>query len=197
MVAQDVDIEITCFEGATPIRILGRDAEIIGNRIYTSIGQLYSNQEKYLLIELDIAPNRAGSEIQVASVTINYDNMETNRKDHLSTVTHVVFTQSEKTVEKAKDRETLVEAVKQIATETTEQAIQLRDEGKVEEAKELLQANTQYLDKEAEELQSEDLRGMSISSGLDAEEIEDDAGWNANRKKMKAASYETQNQQSY
>ncbi len=197
VVAQDVDIEITCFEGAIPIRILGRDAEIIGNKIYTSIGQLYSNQEKYLLLELDIPPNRAGSEIRIASVAVNYDNMETNRKDHLSTVTSIAFTQSKNTVEKAKDRDTLVEAVKQIATETTEQAIQLRDEGRIDEAKELLQTNTLFLDKEAEELESEDLRGMSRSSGLDAESIDDDAGWNAARKRMKAESYETQNQQSY
>ncbi|MCK5198685.1 MAG: VWA domain-containing protein, partial [Spirochaetales bacterium] len=65
VVAQDVEIEITCPEGVLPLRIMGREAEIIGNKVYTTINQLYSNQEKYLLVELTIPPNQAGSRMDI------------------------------------------------------------------------------------------------------------------------------------
>ena len=76
-------------------------------------------------------------------------------------------------------------------------AIQLRDEGRVGEARELLEKNAEFLSEEAEELDSEELKGLSASSGADASVIEDEAEWNANRKRMKAENYEVQSQQSY
>jgi len=197
VVAQDVEIEITCSDGVIPLRILGRDAEIIGNRVFTSISQLYSNQEKYLLIELDVPPKRAGVELDIARVNVNYDNMETKNVDRLKGSTNVVFTASSETVDEKKDTKTLVEAVKQIAVETAEEAIKLRDKGLVEEAQDLLLSNTEYLYEEAKELESEELERMGAVSGADASVIEDDEAWNSTRKKMKAESYETQNQQSY
>lgn len=197
VVAQDVGVEIICPEGIKPLRILGREAEIIGNRVYTTIGQLYSNQEKYLLIELDVSPNREGASLNVADVKINYDNMSTKAKENLSGSATVAFTRSQTTVEQTKDAKTLVEAVKQIAVETKEEAIQLRDEGRVEEAAQLLQANTEFIMKQAESLKSPELQGMGSANSVDADAIQDDEAWNANRKRMKADSYEVQNQQSY
>ena len=197
VVAQDVEIEIICSEGITPLRLLGREAEIYGNKVYTTIGQLYSNQEKYVLIELDVPPFRAGSRVDIASVRINYNNLETKQTESLASGTQVSFTRSRNEVEQNKDKETLVEAVKQIATETSEQAIRLRDEGRVEEAQQLLEENTEYLYQEARELESEELQGMGLMNEQDAEVIEDETDWSANRKRMKSEAFDTQNQQNY
>ena len=90
-----------------------------------------------------------------------------------------------------------MEAAKQIATEKSEKAISLRDEGKVEEAKKVMQESADYLEEQAQELESEELKGMSAESEMDAEALEDDSQWNSNRKRMKAETYEKQNQQSY
>jgi Ca-activated chloride channel homolog len=195
--AQDIRIEITCSEGVRPIRVLGREAEVIGNRVYTSISQLYGSKERYLLIELEVPPKDEGSRLDVAEVNIEYNDIETDMKERRSAKSSVRFTRSESVVETAKDAPTIVEAVKQIATETAEQAIQLRDEGRVGEARELLEKNAEFLSEEAEELDSEELKGLSASSGADASVIEDEAEWNANRKRMKAENYEVQSQQSY
>jgi len=197
VVAQDVEIEITCDEGIVPLRMLGREAEIIGNRIYTSISQLYSNQEKYLLIELDVPPHREGVKINVADVKINYDNMETQRNDQLADGVNIAFTRSQEVVDDSKDKDTLVDAVKQIATEVSEQAIILRDRGEVEEAQQLLESNIDYLMGEAADLESDELAGLGQMNEMDAAAIADDEDWNANRKRMKADAYEMQNQQSY
>lgn len=197
VVAQDVKIQVTCPEGIVPTRMLGREAEIIGNKVYTSISQIYSRQEKYLLLELDIPGERAGSQVEIARVDIEYGNMQTRRVDSLSSVMQVSYTGSKDTVEGSKDRETLVEATKQIATERTEEAIRLRDEGKVEAAQRLLEENADYLEREAKALKSEELEDLGATNRADADAVEDEADWNENRKRMKADSYETQTQQSY
>ena len=149
------------------------------------------------MIELDIPPNREGSTMDIAQVHIHYNNMETRKTDSLVKTTNVSFTKSENTVEEMKDKETLVEAVKQIATETKEQAILLRDKGQVDEARQLMEDTADLLFEGAEELESEELFGLGELNSMDAEAMEDDAGWNANRKRMKKESYEMQNQQSY
>ena len=197
VVAQNVEIEITCEAGIIPRKILGREGEIIGNKIYTSLNQLYSNQEKYILIELEVPPHREGQNISAAQVSIRYDNMESKSAEVLSSGAAISFTRQKEQVDETKDRETLVEAAKQIATEKSEKAISLRDEGKVEEAKKVMQESADYLEEQAQELESEELKGMSAESEMDAEALEDDSQWNSNRKRMKAEAYEKQNQQSY
>lgn len=197
VVAQDVKIQVTCPEGIVPLRMLGREAEIIGNKVYTSISQIYSRQEKYLLLELDIPGGRAGSQIDIARIDIEYGDMQSRRADSLTSVMQISYTGSKDKVEGSRDRETLVEAAKQIATERTEEAIRLRDEGKVAEAQRLLEENADYLEKEAKSLESDELDDLGATNRADADAVEDEADWNENRKRMKADSYETQTQQSY
>ncbi len=49
VVAQEVLITINCRKGIRPIKVLGRPADIAGQRVVATINQLYSNQEKYLI----------------------------------------------------------------------------------------------------------------------------------------------------
>ena len=197
VVAQDVEIEITCPEGVLPLRIMGREAEIIGNKVYTTINQLYSNQEKYLLVELTIPPNQAGSRMDIADVTINYADMKSKKADRLSGRTGVEFTKSVEIVEESVDKETVIDAVKQISAEVSEEAIKLRDAGKIDEAQILLQENTEYLFGAAAALESEELLLLGNINLIDTEIIVDDDEWNASRKRMKASTYEIQSQQDY
>ena len=197
VVAQDVKIEINCPEGIVPQRILGRDAEIIGNKVYTNINQIYSNQEKYLLVELKVPANRAGSKINLADVSINYEDMKSKKTDKITGNTAVEFTGSEKTVTESINKDTVVDAVRQISAQTSEAAIKLRDEGKVEEAQDLLKENSDYLYSNAAALDSEELSGLADTNSADMEAIQNDEDWNASRKRMKASSYEIQSQQSY
>lgn len=197
VVARDIEIEIACTEGVRPVRILGRSGDIIGGRIYSSIGQLYGNQEKYLLVELDVPPRDEGRSLNLAKVDVRYNTMNTGAAESLQGGAGVTFTRSEKKVAETKDAKTMVEAVKQITADVKEQAVRLRDEGRVDEAKGLLESNSLFLMKEAEELAAPELQAMGQASSMDAEAIEDEANWNANRKRMKAENYETQTQQSY
>ena len=173
VVAQDVTIKITCDNNIKPIRVLGREAEIAGQNIILDFNQIYSNQEKYILLEVDIPEKISRNKRSIASVKLSYDNMLTKRKNNLHTDVSVHFTPSEKKVESTINRNVAINKVEQIATEQSKKALQLRDSGKVAEAKALLLKNSQYLQQQAEELEAEELQEYSDLNADDAGNLED------------------------
>ncbi|MBF9014018.1 MULTISPECIES: VWA domain-containing protein [unclassified Oceanispirochaeta] len=197
VVAQDVTIEIECKEGFHPVRILGREADVIGNKVYTSLNQLYSNQEKYFLIEVEVDPFAEGESVDIADVQMTYSNMATRKKETLTGSGVITFTRNDKVVEDNIDREAMVNVVTQIAAEKSEEALRLRDEGNIEEAKAVLNASSDYLKEQSEILSAPELAGYGAEYEEDAESIDDEEQWNATRKKMKDDQFELQNQQSY
>lgn len=196
VVAQDVTIKITCDKKIRPIRVLGREAEIMGQDIMLDFNQIYSNQEKYILLEVDIPKEYTTKPRSIAKVQLSYDNMLTKRKNSQQTGVSVKFTRSEKTVKSNINRKVAINKAEQIATEVNKQALKLRDSGKVKEAKDVLLKNSQYLQEQAEELDADELQGISDLNIDDAENLEG-SKWQIRRKVMKKKQYESINQQSY
>ena len=197
VVAQDVEIEVRCYPGIRPIRVVGREADIFGNQVLASINQLYSEQEKYLLLEVEVDPQADGMSLRAADVSVQYANMVSKATETLAGQASVKFTQSRETAEKNVDRETMEAAVLQVATEKSEQAVQLRDEGKIEEAKEILEENAEYLKANAAALGSEVLEDYGAINAEDASKLESEEEWKASRKKMRDQQFENRSQQSY
>ena len=197
VVAQDVHIEIQCREGVHPVRILGREADVIGNRVYTSLNQLYSRQEKYLLLEVEVDPFSEDESIQIADVQMSYSNMVTRKKETLEGSGFIRFTKSREVVEENVDKESMISVVTQIAAEKSEEALRLRDEGNIEEAQAVLSAGSDYLNEQAELLAAPELAGYGEEFEDDAASIADEEKWNATRKKMRDDQFEARNQQSY
>ncbi len=197
VVAQDIEIEVRCGAGVRPLRMLGRDAEIIGRRVVTSINQVYGGREKYVLLEVEVNPRSAGEEIPLADVRLRYNNMATQRRDEFFNSVNAGFTVDPGFVEENIDRPTMVSAVMQIAAEKSEEALRLRDEGRIQEAKAAVQANSLYLQSNATALDSEDLAGYGATMAEEAESIESEEEWAATRKRMVEDQYEKASQQSY
>ena len=197
VVAQDVNIEINCRDGVHPVRILGREADVIGNKVYTSLNQIYSNQEKYFLLEVEVDPFESGEAIDIAEVQMSYSNMVTRKVDQLTGTGSISFTTDNNKVEENLDKATMVSVVTQIAAEKSEEALRLRDEGNVIEAQAILNASSEYLMEQAEELQAPELADYGAEYEDDALSIADEEQWSATRKKMRDDQYEIQNQQSY
>ena len=197
VVAQDVDIEIRCGSGIRPVRVLGRDAEIIGDRVITSINQLYSNQEKYVVLEVEVDSHRAGERINLAEVLLRYNNMASRKTDSLSGGADLNFTERQAEVDDNVNAPAMVSAVMQIAAERSEEAIQLRDKGLVEEAQATLQANSVFLQENAAVLDSDELAGYGMSMAEEAKAIESEEEWQATRKRMVDDQHEKKSQQSY
>jgi Ca-activated chloride channel family protein len=197
VIAQDVDIEIQCKNGVKPIRVLGRQADILGNRVHTSLSQLYSEQEKYLLLEVEVPAQQSTQALQVADVTVNYHNLHAKKRDQLTEVALVRFSSSDSEVRSAINTPVYEAAVQQVANEASKKAIDLRDKGDVKQAQDVLSKNASYLRQEAAALGgSQALEEQASESIEDAEKLES-TNWNRTRKELKAKQYKVEKQQSY
>lgn len=183
VVAQEVTIRIDCARGIRPVRVLGREADISGRRVTASLNQLYSNQEKYVMLEVEIPAGRVNTMRDIASVSVSYANMETQTTDTLSSSVAVRFTKSEDKIASSVDRDVMEDAVLQIATERNKLAMALRDKGKVKEAEDALESNVAYLDKYAKALKSTKLKDYSTSNDDQKRNLRG-AAYKASRKGM-------------
>ncbi len=197
VVAQDVNIIINCSPQVKPIRVLGRDAEIIGQKIHTKLNQLYSEQEKYILVEVEVPAAKTGTTYDVASVDVSYENLHSQKRDSLSDSSKVLFSASQDEITKSTNIAVMEKAVEQVSTDNNRQAIILRDKGKIKEAKILLEKNTEYLKDKASSYSSPSIKKLEEESRLDAQELEDEGEWNKKRKSLKARNYKRSKQQSY
>ena len=192
-VAQGVTIDIVCPNGVRPIRVVGREAHITGQRVHASMNQLYRDQTRYLVLEVDVTPAAAGRARQVADVTVGYHDMLTASQATLRGGTSVTFTASETVVERDTNKGVMANVVSQIGNERNELATTLRDDGKVEDARALFQSNAAYLKRNAERLGDSRLR-KDAQSNFEASENLDDEKWNRERKKQRELQYKTKTQ---
>jgi len=195
VVAQEVAVRIRCAAGIRPVRVLGREADIDGETVLTTLNQLYSSQEKYILLEVEVPATPAGRSREVATVTVSYANMATKTTDQLTSTVAVRFTDDPATVAKAENKEVMVAAVEMVATENNKLAVELRDHGKVEEAKKLLKDNVAYLADNATKYNSKRLDRYSQANHEDAQYL-DEANWGEQRKRMRDWQYYNTTQRS-
>ena len=184
VVAQEVAIKIHCAPGIRPIRVPGREADIDGQTVLTTLNQLYSRQEKYVILEVEVPPTAAGRSRGVATITVSYANMATKTTDLLTSSVAVRFTEDPNAVAEKEDKKVMVAAVEMVATETNEKAVKLRDKGKVKEAEELLRQNVALLNEKAEQYDSARLKRYGLANAEDAANL-DPANWGGQRKRMR------------
>lgn len=196
VVAQNVEVTIKCADGIQPIRILGREGKIQGQQVSTYLNQLYGNQEKYILLEVEVPASAADTQRNIASIEVNYTNMATKRSERVAKVSTVEFTLSSQKVEDSVDKETMVSTVEQIAVEKNKAAVELRDKGRIKEAEKLLKENAVYLQNEAKKYDSDRLRQQSEENQKAANNLLGRA-WGKQRKQMRKDQYMINKQQSY
>ncbi len=196
VVAQEVDVTIICAPGVKPLRVLGRPAEIHGQTVRTTLNQLYDRQQKYLLIEVEVPATPADRSRDVAQVDVAYANTLTRSKERVSGEVVAHFTPSKARVDQAINVPVVKEAVKQIAVERSKEAVLLRDKGRKEEARKLLEGNAAYLRQEAKKLQAPELDSLGAQNESAASKL--DAGeWAKQRKSLRRDQYRLETQQSY
>ena len=182
--AQELVVKITCADGVRPIRVLGREADITGQTVVSPVHQLYSNQERYVLLEVEVPSTQAGRTRPVATVSVSYANMQTKTTDVLTSSVAVRFTKEQAKVDQDTDAGVMCSAIEQIATLNNARALALRDQGKVEEARETLRVNARFLGENAERFQSKVLKEFEGSNIKDAENL-DPENWEKRRKQMR------------
>lgn len=197
VVARDVKVTVTCAPGIRPVRILNREGEIRGQTVTFDLNQVYSLQEKYILVEVEIPAMGAGSTRTVADVRGTYLNLQTTGMPVLTRAVSVRASTSQDELVKNRQKEVAEAVALQKNVLAGAQAIRLRDEGRVEEAKKVLEDSAAELDLLSEELDSPILEQAGAAATQDAKDLEKEEEWQVQRKSMRASQYSTENQQSY
>jgi Ca-activated chloride channel family protein len=179
--AQEVTVRINCPAGVRPIRVLGREADITGQNVTAYLNQVYGEQEKYVLLEVEVAAAGQDARRDLANVTVSYLNMATNVTQKVSRTATARFTASPAQVDANTNRLVMASAIEQIAVEKNRLAINLRDQGRIEEARHVLRENALFLSSNAARYESKALQDYSTSQTVTAEKL-DEQSWNATRK---------------
>jgi len=194
VVAQGASIRIRCAANVRPVRVLGRSAQISGQDVYASMNQLFRDQTRSLVLEVEINPGAVGRVQNVASVEVGYRNLMTAQNRTLRSSATVTAAANKAAVDRNKNREVSIDVVRQIGAERSQAATALRDKGKVKEAQEAFKRNSAYLERNAVILKDERLREEAASNSRASEKVEDDAEWRRERKVQQEAQYKTQQQ---
>lgn len=181
--AQDVLVRIECAPGTRPVRVLGRDAEITGRVVTVSLNQLYDAREQYVLLELEAPKADSGEERRLAGVRWSYQLMTGGSASGCALV-EATYTADATRAVASENADVMVAVVEQIATERNRLAVDLRDEGRIEEAQMLLLQNTAYAKEKAQQYGSEILADVALENEIDAETIVKQEEWASQRKAM-------------
>jgi Ca-activated chloride channel family protein len=184
--AQDVLVRIECSSGTRPVRVLGRDAEIAGRVVTVSLNQLYDAREQYILLELEAPAGANGEAKRLAGVSWSYLRMgETPVTERGTQLVEASYSGDDDLVVASEIADVMVAVVEQIATEQNRLALDLRDQGRIEEAQLLLIKNTAFVKDKARQYGSQTLSEVALENEADAENIVKQEEWNAQRKSMK------------
>jgi Ca-activated chloride channel family protein len=167
---------------------MNREAEINGREVKFDWNQIYSEHQRYVLLEVEVPAGANGEKRLVATATVTYANMSTNVTDTLSDSVEISYSDSEDRIRAAENKEVVKDYVAQSVATARDEAVKLRDQGNIADAKMKLfsagrQAESVGMDAVASELAAE------------AEAVQDGASWNDLRKSIRARSNSTQNQQ--
>ena len=197
VVAQGVEVTITCHVNVRPVRVLGRKAQITGNRITLKMNQIYGAQEKYVVVELEVPKSAARGKAHVADVEVDYKAVPSGKPGRLVEQVELGFTHDHAEARGSVNRDVMAGVVNQIAIEKNERAVKLRDKGKTKQAISVLKANAAYLRKQAKQLGSRELEELAEDNTRDAEALARPKDWNKTRKAMRYKQFKGKMQQKY
>lgn len=175
VVAQSVDVKIEIPEGIRPVRVLGNSADINGQSVITRLSQVYSDQQKHVVVEVEIPADLAhaavdsnGAEIakptQLATVSVCYMNMVSESSETLSGEVSVSFSTSDAKVKASVNNSVMADVVALVASEQNKIATDLLDRGDLEECRRSLEQNAVFLNTHADAYKSPALKELAESN---------------------------------
>jgi len=194
VVAQQVQVTIRCTDGVRPVRVLGREANIVGNTVTLALNQLYGGQTKYVILEVEVPGGQPGATRDLAVASAAYVGMDAKRRNTHDKRVAAAFSESAAIVEAHTREDVMADSIYQLACEQSVLATRLRDEGKINEAKQVLFSNVQLLTENAGKLDDDRLREYASSNQMVVENL-DGESWKRQRKILRVEQHEIITQQ--
>ena len=202
VVAQEIDVQVTLPEGVRPIRVLGNDADISGQKIVTRLAQIYSEQDRHFVIEVEVPPSEVASKLELASVSVTYANMKTHAEDKLSGNAKCEFSDDDKQIAESIDRLVMADVVALVSSEQSKLATIYLDQGNLAACRMVLQGNVDFLKVEAFKCPENEgkLNALALQNSWQLRQLEnvtskDDEAANRARKSFRGYQSEVDNQQ--
>jgi Ca-activated chloride channel family protein len=147
------------------------------------LNQLYARQTKYFVVEVEVPAGRAGSVRALGQVSVAYRDLATQQRTALNAALSCRYAAQQKVVDAARAPRVTSSVGRLIGAETNRTAMELRDRGKVEEARQMLLSNAQYLDKTASATGNRHLARDAEQNRAAARNL-DENQWRKQRKTM-------------
>jgi Ca-activated chloride channel family protein len=195
VVAKRVTVTITLPENVKPINIIGREGRIKDNKIELYMNQLYGNQEKYALVEVNIPGAIPGSKIEIARADVTYDNPFSQKQEKSTGISYARFSNDLKKVAKSSNINVIREYQLNLNAIAQEKAIELSDRGRKEEAVRELKQSAVKLKEVGNLYRDDELLKQADALEIQAEKIEDQGMSPKSRKVLRTESYQMKNQQ--
>jgi len=195
VVAQEVRIIIRLADNVRPLRIIGRDGRIREKSIEFNLNQLYGNQEKYALVEVEIIGGRDGESREIAHVDTIYHNPFTHRQDTSSDRLMARFASNRSKVEQSININVQREYELNLNADAQEEAITLSDEGHMKDAVDALRESASRLKTTGKKLKDTDLLKKAEEMEAQAGRIESKGMTKRTRKVLRTDAYQMKQQQ--
>lgn len=196
VVARRVIIEIEFPEGVRPRCFVGREGTIRGQKAELTLNQLYGGQEKFALVEVDVAPAKSGAQLEIARARVSYEDAIHQRPATLTAKRAVQFSASHAAVVKSADHQVQADWAANALAVAKDEAIALVDANRRDRAAEVLRQRASELRKVSETYSNRAVAGVAAAAEPAAVKVERDGLSNAERKIYRAEIQQTQNQQS-
>jgi Ca-activated chloride channel family protein len=186
VVARNADVRIHCHGGARPLRVLGRPADIFGETVTTTFGKVYGGREHFLLVELEVPAGAAAGDKPLADVEVTYRDLLAARTDSQSASARARFSSDGREVARRLDRNVMGVVELAMADVASERALELRDQGQLEAARQILNENAVRLQQKAREYNDKRLLKTEKRQSSSAKDLSPSPEkWNVVRKAMK------------
>ena len=201
--ARDVKLSVR-FRDAHPVELIGRDGRIEDGVVTVDFNQIYSRQEKYVLVRTEFPVGKDGETREFAAAEVSWVLPGSDASGSAAATGSVAFSADAAKVKASADAKVLVQSVKTQNALRTQRALELNAAGRFEEASRLMHRNASFA--------GEVLGGYDASFSEDAaaaEELREESSWNTSnasslggslgaerRKKFKTRSSQIETQQS-
>jgi Ca-activated chloride channel family protein len=195
VVARRIIIEIEFPSGVRPMRFVGREGIIRGQRAELTLNQLYGGQEKFALVEVEVSPSKPGAELEIARARVSYENALNQKSTTVTARRSVQFSASRAAVVNSADHKVQADYAANALAVAKDEAVALVDSNRRDEAAAVLRERARELSAMGDLYKNPAVKALAAPAAPEADRIEKEGLGNAERKIYRAESAQTRNQQ--
>jgi Ca-activated chloride channel family protein len=193
--ARRINIELETPAGVRPLRIIGREGRIFGNRVETHLNQLYGGQEKYILLEVQVNPGQPDQLQKIADARISYENALTNLQESTVALAQIRFSPNPEEVLQSANKPVLKAVVENEIAASRERALDLYNAGRKDDAVDEIRKSSDKLKAQSATLGFSDLAEEAEAFEGDAATFSAPTLPSAVKKEIRSESYKVRKQQ--